>query len=205
MVRVYPSGDILLSRRVTLTLRCPMDLSNFPFDTQVCSLYVTSWGHTRSLIDYHWNNSQPIQLNRETPIPDFELRQYHTEQCHKRTATGEYSCIQVDFTLKRNWRHYLIQVVDFFPLMLRAAFVRPELVAEGSDSTLYKVERYLLSSSIIGLCGCARVCYHGNHFIICIIFLSYLFSTGNRLILSLTSSLFYWKLLILSPISSLFQ
>ena len=42
LIRIYNSGQILFSTRISLTLTCPMDLKYFPFDTQICYLLFAS-------------------------------------------------------------------------------------------------------------------------------------------------------------------
>lgn len=42
LVRIYSTGDVLLSTRITATLSCPMNFRRFPFDTQQCNLMIAS-------------------------------------------------------------------------------------------------------------------------------------------------------------------
>ncbi|XP_022708523.1 glutamate-gated chloride channel-like [Varroa jacobsoni] len=115
-LRVKRNGQILLSERASLKLSCPMNLAAFPFDTQVCGIYISSYGHIRSILSYEWKDIQPIQMNKNQLPTTFELRQYNTSICSARTNTGEYSCIKVEFFLHRRWNHYMLHV--FIPLTM---------------------------------------------------------------------------------------
>ena len=42
LIRIYPTGRVLFSTRLSLKLACPMDLRRFPFDTQICPIKVAS-------------------------------------------------------------------------------------------------------------------------------------------------------------------
>lgn len=48
MVRIYPSGRILFSSRISVTLACPMALHRYPFDQQMCPISVASCKSNRS-------------------------------------------------------------------------------------------------------------------------------------------------------------
>ncbi|OQR79962.1 glutamate-gated chloride channel-like [Tropilaelaps mercedesae] len=116
MARVKRNGEILLSERLTLKLSCPMYLTAFPFDTQVCSIYISSYGYIRSMVNYEWKEHQPIQMNKQRLPIDFELKQYNASLCTARTNTGDYSCIKVELFLHRRWNYYMHHA--FIPLTM---------------------------------------------------------------------------------------
>lgn len=115
-VRIRRNGHVHTSERVTMKLACPMDLGAFPFDTQVCSIDISSYGYIRTILSYEWKEIQPIQMNKNQLPADFELRHYNTSVCSARTNTGEYSCIKVQFFLHRRWNHYMLST--FIPLTM---------------------------------------------------------------------------------------
>ena len=41
-LRIMHTGEILRSMRLTIKATCPMNLANFPFDEQVCSIVLCS-------------------------------------------------------------------------------------------------------------------------------------------------------------------
>lgn len=110
-IRVFPNGDILYSIRVSLTLSCPMSLELFPFDTQVCYLRVVSYGWTTNDLIYTWKIPDPIQFVNNLFLPGgFELSDHEGGNCDVITATGKYSCLTVDMTLKRQIEYYIITI-----------------------------------------------------------------------------------------------
>ncbi|XP_003740619.1 glutamate-gated chloride channel [Galendromus occidentalis] len=160
LVRVDSYGKILYSRKISLTLRCPMELSGFPFDTQVCKLRIGSFSHIRDSIDYRWNSTQAVEVNQDIPIPEFELREHETNQCHARTPTGEYSCIQVEFTLKRLWRHYLLKV--FVPLTMLVVLAWLSFWLRQS-SVRITILMFVLSLAVIGVGSLNNTLPHTNY------------------------------------------
>lgn len=42
LARIYPNGDVYLSERISVTLYCPMNLVNYPFDRQICQIKIGS-------------------------------------------------------------------------------------------------------------------------------------------------------------------
>ena len=51
-VRLYHTGEILRSIRLTITASCPMDLQYFPMDRQLCDIQIESFGYTMADIHY---------------------------------------------------------------------------------------------------------------------------------------------------------
>lgn len=41
-VAITPKGEIIFSYRMSATIYCWMDLKKFPFDTQICEIYLQS-------------------------------------------------------------------------------------------------------------------------------------------------------------------
>jgi len=116
LVRVYPDGNILLSQRVSLKLSCPMNLRDFPFDSQTCSILIASYGFTTEQLILMWKDGDPVQITKNLHLSEFTLNQFNTSYCTSRTNTGEYSCLRVDMLFTREWRFYLIQV--FIPMTM---------------------------------------------------------------------------------------
>merc|ERR1719381_53115 len=78
-VRIYPNGDVLYSIRVSLTVSCSMELKLFPFDEQICHLYLASYGWTKTDLIYVWDDrdSSALQIAPNMSLPGgFKLRMY---------------------------------------------------------------------------------------------------------------------------------
>ena len=55
-LRITHLGAILRSMRLTVKATCPMDLSYFPMDSQLCTLEIESYGYTMSDLVYNWHD-----------------------------------------------------------------------------------------------------------------------------------------------------
>ena len=55
-LRITHLGEILRSMRLTVKATCPMDLSYFPMDSQLCTLEIESYGYTMADLVYSWHD-----------------------------------------------------------------------------------------------------------------------------------------------------
>ncbi|CAL8116345.1 unnamed protein product [Orchesella dallaii] len=117
-IRIHPDGEVLSSYRISLRLSCPMDYRKFPFDTQICSLRLASWGFTTRDLVFQWKRYDPVQVSSTIGLdmPTFALTQFTTDYCDSQTNTGIYSCLRVDFTFQRAFHSYLVMV--YIPSMM---------------------------------------------------------------------------------------
>lgn len=109
-IRIFPNGNVLYSIRVSLTLACPMNLKLYPLDRQKCSLRVASYGWTTDDLQYLWKTKEPVQIVPDLHLPRFTLEKYISDYCNIKTNTGEYSCLTVDLTFKREFSYYLLTI-----------------------------------------------------------------------------------------------
>uniref|UniRef100_A0A3Q3QUF9 Neurotransmitter-gated ion-channel ligand-binding domain-containing protein n=1 Tax=Monopterus albus TaxID=43700 RepID=A0A3Q3QUF9_MONAL len=70
---IFRNGDILISMRLSVTLSCPLDLTLFPMDTQLCKMQLESFGYTTSDLVFMWQ-SDPVQMD-EIALPQFDIKQ----------------------------------------------------------------------------------------------------------------------------------
>jgi len=109
-IRIFPDGNVLYSIRVSLTLACPMNLKLYPLDRQKCSLKIASYGWTTDDLEYLWKPKGPVQIVPDLHLPRFTLEKYTSDYCNIKTNTGEYSCLTVDLTFKREFSYYLLTI-----------------------------------------------------------------------------------------------
>lgn len=108
-IRIASDGEVLYSVRLTLTLACPMVLKSFPLDTQVCSVQLESYGYSTEDVIFQWAPEGPVQIAEDTELPQFSLMDTRTSICTKVYSTGAFTCLQVSFTLQREFGFYLLQ------------------------------------------------------------------------------------------------
>lgn len=142
-VRVAPDGTVTYSVRLTLTLSCPMNLRNFPFDTQTCCLMLASYGEQSKTVNYIWKEKDPISVANPLYVKSYVLTVYsetggvHADKCDAITSTGNYSCVSAAFRLSRAYSHTVATVmipaimwvtVSWVAFWLRRESVLPRLV-----------------------------------------------------------------------------
>ncbi|XP_041357667.1 glycine receptor subunit alpha-2-like [Gigantopelta aegis] len=115
MMRLYRDGKIMYISRLSVTLSCPMNLRNYPFDKQMCSLQIMSFGYTEDKLKFNWMNSSgnsPVIVNKMVELPQFEVNGQEPNFCHimYHQNTGKHSCLQANFFLSRNIGYYVVQM-----------------------------------------------------------------------------------------------
>jgi len=112
LIRIHPNGDVLYSTRISVVLSCPMDLTNFPHDTQSCPVKIASYAYTNNDVTLQWNIDSPIQLNPKIQLPLFVVDKAETMATNlSTTMTGSYSTLSMVVTLSRkSFTHYWSKV-----------------------------------------------------------------------------------------------
>uniref|UniRef100_A0A671MYC2 Glycine receptor subunit alpha-4-like n=1 Tax=Sinocyclocheilus anshuiensis TaxID=1608454 RepID=A0A671MYC2_9TELE len=117
LLRIFQNGNVLYSIRLTLILSCPMDLKNFPMDTQTCTMQLESFGYTMNDLIFQWLDEGPVQVADDLVLPQFVLKEEKDlGYCTKHYNTGQFTCIEVKFHLERQMGYYLIQM--YIPSLL---------------------------------------------------------------------------------------
>ncbi|KAK7498706.1 hypothetical protein BaRGS_00010083, partial [Batillaria attramentaria] len=136
MLHLYSDGKIIYKLRVSVTATCPMMLQKYPMDEQTCTLYLRSFAFTENYLRFRWRSHSPMQWNPTMVLPQFRLEGLHPRNCSEsstsdpskdcdnntqnctetKDATGSssyyegFTCIAVDFYLKRNLGYYMITI-----------------------------------------------------------------------------------------------
>uniref|UniRef100_A0A8C6PRS6 Glycine receptor, alpha 4b n=1 Tax=Nothobranchius furzeri TaxID=105023 RepID=A0A8C6PRS6_NOTFU len=117
LLRIFQNGNVLYSIRLTLTLSCPMDLKNFPMDSQMCTMQLESFGYTMNDLIFEWLDVGAVQVADDLMLPQFVLKEEKgLGYCTKYYNTGKFTCIEVKFYLERQMGYYLIQM--YIPSLL---------------------------------------------------------------------------------------
>ncbi|XP_067215820.1 gamma-aminobutyric acid receptor alpha-like isoform X2 [Linepithema humile] len=72
-VRLYQDGRVLYSSRLTIKAGCPMNLEDFPMDTQRCPLLFGSFGYTTRDVIYKWNSARQVAIAEDMKLSQFDL------------------------------------------------------------------------------------------------------------------------------------
>lgn len=118
MLRLHGDSTVTYMIRVSVTLSCRMDLRKYPFDKQVCSILMESFGYTATNLVLEWDYSTvPVRRGDIAELRQFRLVNIgYTNFTRVNSITGNHSCLRADFHLVRNIGFYVIQM--YVPSML---------------------------------------------------------------------------------------
>ncbi|KAF2362963.1 Neurotransmitter-gated ion-channel [Trinorchestia longiramus] len=119
LVRVNPHGEILYMLRLKLVFSCMLDLSKFPFDSQICTMEVASFSKTMKELDLRWKKDEPIKMYRDLRMPQFEITDIVDSICQESFHIGNYSCLVAEFHMRRSLGFHLVQ--SYLPTILIVA------------------------------------------------------------------------------------
>ncbi|XP_076453561.1 neuronal acetylcholine receptor subunit alpha-10-like [Babylonia areolata] len=106
VVTVSSDGAVIWVPMVTLYATCPMDLTQYPYDVQTCTLVFGSWTHTTKEMHVKFLMSNQTEVEVDTTDEDtssYSIDQHpHWEMVGKakaRISMKSYSCCVDQFTL----------------------------------------------------------------------------------------------------------
>ncbi|CAN0411869.1 unnamed protein product [Lampetra fluviatilis] len=102
MLKIYNDSRVLFSMRITLTLSCPMDIKDYPWDSQTCPLAITSASYTANEMFLQWDNKERSIIHKDIKNLQFELENIiMSDNCTTSEIMGNFSCLHADFKLLR--------------------------------------------------------------------------------------------------------
>ncbi|XP_032835645.1 glycine receptor subunit alpha-1-like isoform X2 [Petromyzon marinus] len=111
LLRIFSNGTVSYSIRLSLTLSCPMDLRNFPMDTQICPIHLDSFSSMVSELEFRWAKPEAVFLSKFIRLTEFSLGPHFTvKNGAQNYSVGTYSRISVTFSLRREIGFYVIQI-----------------------------------------------------------------------------------------------
>ena len=63
----------MVSERLTVKISCFMNYRMFPFDAQVCPIFIESYAYRDYQIVLNWRDEEPIQFNPDLQLAEFTL------------------------------------------------------------------------------------------------------------------------------------
>ncbi|XP_061403784.1 LOW QUALITY PROTEIN: glycine receptor subunit alpha-2-like [Lethenteron reissneri] len=111
LLRIFNNGTVSYSIRLSLTLACPMDLRNFPMDTQICPIYLESFSSMVSDLEFRWATPEAVFVSKFIRLNEFSLGPHIiVKNGAQNYSVGTYSQISVTFSLRRETGFYVIQI-----------------------------------------------------------------------------------------------
>ena len=110
-LRITNTGEVLRSMRLTIKATCPMNLANFPFDSQRCTVEIESFGYTMADLKYKWNDgNKSVQMSPDVQLPQFLVLGHRQRFIEVSLSSGNYSRLLADVQFIRSMGYYMIQV-----------------------------------------------------------------------------------------------
>ena len=108
-LQLQSSGKILLSRRLTVTASCEMDLHEFPLDYQVCGLEIESFGHSVQDIELGWmdGNDSVRMFSADMPNNLFTVEQITLREKKFKLISGICKTLVMDMKMRRRWGYFV--------------------------------------------------------------------------------------------------
>ncbi|XP_064607744.1 glycine receptor subunit alpha-2-like isoform X2 [Liolophura sinensis] len=110
MMHLHKDGKILYSVRLSLTLSCQMKLHKYPFDSQICSISLESYGHTTASMVFEWFEQDALEIKKGLELPQFDLLDTTLHDCTKTYGGTNYTCLEAKLHLKRKVGYFIIQI-----------------------------------------------------------------------------------------------
>ncbi|XP_034944574.1 glycine receptor subunit alpha-4 isoform X1 [Chelonus insularis] len=104
---LYHDKTLLYMSKLTLVLSCAMKFESYPHDTQICSMMIESLSHTTQDLIFIWNMTDPLVVNPEIELPQLDISNNYTTDCTIEYSTGNFTCIQIVFNLRRRLGYHL--------------------------------------------------------------------------------------------------
>ena len=101
-LRITHAGDILRSIRLTIQATCPLDLTYFPMDKQLCTLEIESFGYTMSDLKFRWEDGEKsVQMSPDVSLPQFDIIGHRQRIIEASLSSGNYSRLLADVQFDR--------------------------------------------------------------------------------------------------------
>merc|ERR1711894_122760 len=120
--RIYKSGLIVQKERLSLTISCPLNIRDFPFDMENCVIKFESYAYPLTEVKYKWKtysngSTIRIQSRKQADINLVQLLPFEKQK----TVNGEMkSYLRLRMFLERPIGYYLSKF--YFPLVFLVHF-----------------------------------------------------------------------------------
>ena len=112
LFRIYPTGEVYWSRKLDTTFGCQMRFQAYPFDAQMCPIYIGSYPFTTDIVNFSWFENISVNFEKTIELVSFELTK--TEILLNKDkflgTIGAFPGMKVIFHFKRYVSFYILEV-----------------------------------------------------------------------------------------------
>ncbi|KAL5013033.1 hypothetical protein ScPMuIL_011584, partial [Solemya velum] len=151
--RINKDGSILYSQRLTIKASCPMQLGNFPLDSQQCPLYIGSFAYSKQDVLYEWRygNAKAVEIHSDMTLPQFDLVRIPALNGSQLFKGAVHSILTVHFYLRRHMGYFLIQVYVPCCLLVVLSWVSFWINREATSDRIALGTTTVLTMTFLGL------------------------------------------------------
>ena len=102
MLRISPQGSVEYSARISLKASCPMNLLDFPVDSQMCTLKIESYSNDINEIVYRWEEGDmSVAIGRNAKqLPQYNLTEFSTSISSTGYGSSEWSSLRFRYSTR---------------------------------------------------------------------------------------------------------
>ncbi|KAL7079774.1 hypothetical protein ACQ4LE_001172 [Meloidogyne hapla] len=109
---VFPmSGKVFLEARLYVKPKSQLILCKYPHDSQILQLRISSIASTNDSVSLRWfsRQSDAIRIHGRLQLPELYIAGLENKNCQSQRKTGNYSCLEARFLMKRSIGYHLWQ------------------------------------------------------------------------------------------------
>ncbi|CAG2111931.1 unnamed protein product [Medioppia subpectinata] len=86
-----------------------MKFQSYPHDTQNCTMKIESLSYTTDDLVFDWETETPLAVDESIELPQHDLIDKRVGDCTQVYSSGNFTCVQVLFTIKRRLGMYCLK------------------------------------------------------------------------------------------------
>ncbi len=185
LMKLSATGEIYYVAAMKAVFTCPMKFQKYPFDTQICPIWLESYSYSGDVVKFEWQPGSAVQLYPDPELISHTILEINEEDCSKNYTAGSYSCLCVKFKLERKYGRLITQVYLPSVLMIILSWI-PFWIETSIDILvgLMIVLALLMEASTSDLPPISYITAVGIWFLICVLYVFLalvLYTIGQRL------------------------
>ncbi len=97
------TGEIFYVAAIKAVFTCPMEFQKYPFDTQICPIWIESFSYSTDVVKLEWSSDSAVLLNPNVTLYGHTIREIEEEDCSQNYSLRAFPCLSAKFTLQRRY------------------------------------------------------------------------------------------------------